>query len=179
MSGTIRSFHAYRGTNAWEADQFARHGKLHKSTKDEEYLGHGIYFFENSQQEAYFFVRYSRGLDPRNIRVIYALIQAEKERIFDLYEPKGFEAYITAILTLAARYAGTPQALDLDMDNPVDCGLLNDMCDREGYQFVRAQFNPSHTMGGILADYGITRITRAHIQLCVRDEVIIKEAKVL
>ncbi len=176
MSVRQTVFHGYRGTTKFWGDKCKFHNEFTLSTSPDEYFGYGIYFFENDQREAYNFARYARRIPHNRIRIIYALI--ETDRVLDFFESRVFENYIRLIKDILDRYKDEEVVPDLDLKNPFDCRLINDICERENYLLVKTPYTPQHQLGILYNDQGYTRIKRTHIQLCVRDISIIKEHKV-
>lgn len=168
-------FHGYRGTAKKYTKLIKYKEDLKKSEGEDEYFGHGIYFFENDKREAHNWAKYVRKYTETEISVIYVYIKTES--ILDFFDSETYEDYIKIVDTIKERYK--EQKSIPKFVKPVDCNLINNICDKKGYKLVRGGFPPNHKKGNMLIKDDFTRIGKIHIQLCVRDVEIIKEYKIL
>ena len=165
-------FHGYRGTTR-EWGTKAKEREFWYSCGDDEYFGRGIYFFENDLREAHFFAKVVREIPIDNICVIYALIKLEAEFVLDLFDRDTFNKYVQLVDEF--RDSCIKHGIVV---KDIDCHLFSHICDQEGYQLVKGPYNPSHAKGDPLISAGYTRVRKTHIQLCVRDDKIIKAVNV-
>lgn len=168
------NFYAYRGTNLEWGFKCKNNNEYKYSDAEDEYFGHGVYFFENDEDEAYNFAKYVRKIKKEDICIIYALIVTDK--IFDLFDNKTINSYFKLVEEIIIKYKD-----QLEIPNfkkPFDCKLINYICEQEGYLLVKGPYSPNHRLGKSMYEKGFTRYKKTHIQLCVRDVSIIKECEV-
>ncbi|GEM_PF-3975441 len=159
---------AYRGIDTKNALKFKDSGYLSYSNGTDEYFGHGIYFFENDAREAFNFGKIVRGFDV--VHIIEAKIKVEYKYIYDLIDAVTYHEYINFLEDyIKDRYKDSSIVPEI-----VDCKIINDICNIEKYKLVRGFYRPHNKKGSSLLKKGFTRIEKCHIQLCVKDESIIK-----
>lgn len=168
------SFHAYRGTSREWGQKWEKDKELKYSSGDDEYFGHGCYFFENDYEEAKFWANGVRHIDSGNIAVIYAYI--ESKNVYDLIDRQTYNEYIKLVETISKRY--DDQKEKPDINRPYDCNIINMIVDKMKFDMVRGQYNPNHKLGIRLNENGATRMKKTHIQLCVVNKNIIKNSEV-
>jgi hypothetical protein len=132
----------------------------------------GIYFFENDHQEAYNWAKYYHKLSDAEIEVIRADIVVSKDEVLDLIDSQTHLGYTRLMGGLSNKFFGEDMVPNLDHAN--DCRLINWICDKKGYKLVRGVFSPGNKLVERLIEERKTRIRKYHIQLCVRNECIIK-----
>lgn len=169
-------YHGYHGTSKINGERCIRDGTFPASTWKYEYFGYGTYFFEDSIDEARLWAHFERGYQYKDISIIYALI--ETDRVLDLFDTTTYREYMQVVKELIARFDVGEDVNVVDFDKPLDCKVINLICNQEGYLLVRGPYRLTSKLGDLLQDAGYTRIPRVHIQLCVRDCSIIKEYEV-
>lgn len=165
-----RAFIGYRGTSKQRVQDFLNSGQWEVSTRPDEYLGHGTYFFENDYQEAYKWAKYNRKLDDEEIEVIKVNIKVKEKEVFDLLDSTTCDDYLKIVKKIGAKF----YEADNIPDHPADCKLINLICDRDGYKLVRGAFSPNKKLAKELISANLTRMRKIHIQLCVKDPRIIE-----
>ncbi len=171
----IRNFLGFRGTTIQKAEAARLRREFDVSRGEDEYFGHGIYFFEEDSKEAINFARFQRQIPQSDIGVIEVDIIVERAKVYDLVMTEVYNEYIKLIDDIGRKYLGQRHKPQIKV--PYDCRVINMICDDQGYKLVRGSFIPRHEKYQKLRVRGWTRIPRAHIQLCVRDERIIKEVR--
>ncbi len=169
----VRRFQGFRGTTLEKAVLAKTYSKFDISTGEDEYFGHGIYFFKDDYDEAYSFARKIRKIPKGDIGIISAIIETLESKIMDLVRRKTYPDYLLALQELdnqMARYGKQRRK-----KHPFDCRIINMICDEEEYLLVRGPYDPKNKKSLNYRERGYTRIPRVHIQLCVRDASIIKE----
>jgi hypothetical protein len=169
-------FHGYRGTTKLWGEKCEKSFEFAVSCKDNEYFGHGIYFFENDYKEALNWVKFSRKVEDGNIAIIYANINVNPEKIFDLIDTETYNYYIKMIEELDKRLLLDVEKLEIT--KPYDTYLINHICKSCGYKMIRAFHTPNMRKATELKKYEKTRTQKSHIQLCVRNKDIITTATV-
>jgi len=148
---------------------------LAMSTNDYDWLGAGVYFWENDPQRAWEWARHRKYADPA---VIGAVI--DYGTCLNLLERENVEFLSLAFETLAATSDPIPkneEGFPGDQDfvkRELDCAVVNLACDMakaNGAEFdtVRAMFPE-----GKAAYAGAGFRAKTHVQLCVRDTRLIK-----
>jgi len=156
-------FVGYRGTSKRYTPDLLSNGRWWVSNGPDEYLGHGIYFFENDYQEAYNWAKYYRKLNAEEIEVIKADIRAKKEEIFDFLDSETLDSYLNLMKEIGAKFYEADAVPGLD--HPADCKLINWICDKDGYKLVRGAFSPNKKLVNELMRANLTRIRKIHVQL--------------
>ncbi len=171
---TQTEFHGFRGTIEELANNFDEKWDKHYSCGEDEYLGHGVYFFENDYLEAYNFAKYTRYINEDKISIIYAKIETDK--VFDLTIRKNYYEYIELVRKSKKRYRDNNK--NLNFKKPYDCRLLNLISCEGDYELIKAQFDLNDKKHDDLRNNGETRIRKTHVQLCVKNKNIIKRIKI-
>lgn len=169
-----RTFHAYRGANEEWGKKWEYNKELKLSNGEDEYFGHGYYFFENDYSEAKNWAKNVRKIKTGNISIIYAYIESEK--VYDLIDRETYNEYIKLIKIISERYENSDKKPNFN--KPYDCKLINLISDENGYDMVKGIYYPNHRLGNEMLENGNTRMSKTHIQLCVRNKDIIQESKV-
>lgn len=167
-------FHAYRGTNKEWGIKWEENRELKMSNGEDEYFGHGCYFFENDYNEALNWAKNIRNINSGNISIIYAYIKSDK--VYDLMDRETYNEYAKLMDVIAKRYENSAKKPKLN--KPYDCKLINMIVKEKNYDMVRGSYSPNHRLGLMLKENGHTRINKTHIQLCVINKDIIKESEV-
>jgi hypothetical protein len=169
-----RTVVAFHGTRRATAEKLVAGSSFGKSENDDDWLGHGIYFWEYAPQQAWWWVKRRYGEDSA---VVGALVRLG--RCIDLLDPSNAKllrvAHEELIRALAVKVP--PQELQENANTHKyrDCAVFNYLYAKlaaSGHQVEssRAVFVP------LMAKKGLPRLwTRsgvfegAHIQLCVRE----------
>lgn len=167
-------FHAYRGTTKEWGENWECNNELKFSDGNDEYFGHGYYFFENDYNEAKFWAEYVRKIKRGNISIIYAYI--ESDNVYDLIDRETYNEYIKLVQTISERYKNSNE--NPNFNKPYDCKLINLIAEECGYDMIRGIYYPKHKLGLEMIENGNTRMSKTHIQLCVRNKDIIKKSEV-
>lgn len=153
----IRTYEGYHGTSLSSAQLMANQKSFFFSIGDSEWLGDGIYFFENDFDEARDWAVDHKKY-PDSV-ILYCTINSKK--VFDLTIKANQFKLARLIQTLSVRYRNEKRKPII-----LDGKAINMLCSELGYDVVRAIFNfPSGLIGCI---QGYTRIERSQVQLCVR-----------
>lgn len=176
MGIKMRFFTGYRGTHERRVRYLFETGVWDVSSSFDEYFGHGIYFFENDPREAYCFARFSRHIHPKEIAVIEVEIAVDNGKVFDLLLSEHHNEYMKLVERIRKEYIESKKKPEIQ--NPIDCRIINLICDDNDFSLVRGPYNPASNRFRVLYNASFTRIPKVHIQLCVRDKSIIKSSKV-
>lgn len=174
----IREFRGYRGTRKKYTDALISSDDWKFSDGEDEYFGHGIYFFEEDHTEAYNFVKYTKEYEENEISLIQAKISCSRETILDFFNGQVYDDYIKLLVDeINERFKGYKNIPKIEI--PFDCGLINMVCEKDGYILVRGphqpKYRPIYRLAIELVEEDFTRIKPTHIQLCVRNRDIIKK----
>lgn len=145
------------------------------STNDDDWLGHGVYFWEHAPKQAWWWARRRYG---KKAAVVGAMIRLGQ--CLDLLDPSNVELLIAAKKTLAAELKRAGQRLPRNHNTHkyLDCSVFNHLfksMDDAGYQYetCRAVFVP-------MMDGGMPRLWKrsgvfkgGHIQISVRESASI------
>lgn len=167
-------FHAYRGTSKKWGELWEKNNQWKISNGEDEYLGHGCYFFENDYEEALNWAKYNRKISDGNRAIIYAKIHTEK--VYDLIDNNTYNQYIKLIEVAKKRFESETDKPILE--EPFDCNILNMIIDKYDIDMVKGPFFPKNKKGLELKKDGYTRTTKTHIQLCLVNKNIIEESEV-
>jgi hypothetical protein len=167
-----RTVVAFHGTRADTASRLVDGVGFGPSTNDDDWLGHGIYFWEYAPQKAWWWARRRYG---DKAAVVGALVRLG--RCFDLLDPSNAAVLKTAFLDMsrALTRAGQRAPKNANTHKYLDCAVFNWMyagLESGGYvvESARAVFVPMvkgrgfprlWTRSGVFED--------AHIQLCLRE----------
>lgn len=168
------AFHAYRGTSKDWGEKWENNKELKFSSGEDEYFGHGCYFFENDYKEAEFWAKSIRHIEQGNISIIYAYI--ESKNVYDLIDRETYNDYIKLVEVISKRYENEKEKPKIN--KPYDCNIINMIVDKKKFDMVRGPYNPKHKLGDKLKENGDTRMSKTHIQLCVVNKDIIKNSEV-
>ncbi|MDC0719917.1 hypothetical protein POL25_23660 [Nannocystis sp. bb15-2] len=162
----------FHGTRGETAARLVDGTAVGKSENDDDWLGHGIYFWEYAPQQAW---RWARQRHGKEAAVVGALIRLG--RCFDLLDPENVPVLQAAHadFVLAMRATGAPLPENVKKNKRLDCAVFNYFCgkmvqDGQDFESIRAAFVPGSSSAGGLerAWKGSGIFKNAHIQLCVR-----------
>ena len=165
-----RTVIAFHGTNRDTARQLVAGKAFDASTNDDDWLGHGIYFWEYAPQQAWWWAQRRYGEDAAVVGAIIRL-----GACIDLFDPANVDLLATAHdeLIEAVQNQGAVLRQNANNHKYLDCAVFNYLYQRlaqVGFEVdaARAVFVP-------MADGKMPRLwTRSsifyggHIQLCVR-----------
>ncbi|MFD2368521.1 hypothetical protein ACFSO0_00615 [Brevibacillus sp. GCM10020057] len=152
----------YHGTTRESADKILSEQRFPFSVDDEEWLGDGVYFFENDRKQAEYWCTKVRKYKAWT--VLESQIEASK--VIDLLDTETREEFQKIAEKLKDRYHKRKDQKPRKLINAV---VLNAMYKIAPYDMVRAAFviPRGHTVYR-------TNIEPIHIQLCVRNHSCIK-----
>jgi hypothetical protein len=165
-----RTLVAFHGTRRSTAKKLIRGDAFGVSENDDDWLGHGIYFWEFAPQQAWWWARRRYGEDAA---VVGALVRLG--RCLDLLDPSNAELLRTAHDDLERMISGVGEKLPENANNHkyLDCAVLNyayGLLDRDAraVDSCRAVFVPLQEgkMPRLWKRSGV--FGNAHVQLCVR-----------
>lgn len=163
MDDKKKCFIGYHGTTRDKAEGILANNSFSMSNGEEEWLGVGVYFFEDDGKQAVYFCKKVRRY--KEFEIIKSKIEAEK--IINLVDTETFELFKNYAKKLNNRYkylsdGKTPRKF-------IDSIVLNFMYKIEKYDLVRGIFEVS-TQDPI----DRSRLKQMQIQLCVRNRECIK-----
>ena len=165
-----RTIVGYHGTRRPTAKALVDGAAFTASTNDDDWLGHGIYFWEYAPQQAWWWARRRYGGEAA---VVGAMIHLG--RCLDLLDPANVGLLDAAQqkLTAALSAAGQKGLRNANTHKYLDCAVFNYLFERldargHSYESVRAVFVPMETgkMPRLWDRSGIFK--GGHIQVCVR-----------
>ena len=167
-----RTIVAFHGTRQATARSLVAGEPFGASTNDDDWLGHGIYFWEFAPQQAWWWA--DRRYGPKNAAVVGALVRLGN--CIDLLDPSNAELVEQAHSDLkqAMRAAGKPMPKNANNHKYLDCAVFNWLYARlegadHGVESCRAVFVPlrSGKMPRLWTRSGV--FGGAHVQLCIRE----------
>ena len=168
-----RTVIAFHGTQRATAERLIAGTPFGASTNDDDWLGHGVYFWEYAPQQAWWWAE--RRYAAEDAAVVGALVRLG--RCFDLLDPSNAALLGQAHGRLAAAMAaiGKPMPRNMNTHKFLDCAVFNwlhDKLDASGLGFdsCRAVFVPLQAKRGLPRLWVRSGVFEgAHIQLCVRE----------
>lgn len=167
-----RTVVAFHGTRKKTAEKLIAGEPFGPSTNDDDWLGHGVYFWEYAPQQAWWWARRRYGDDGA---VVGALVRLGN--CIDLLDPSNAsllkQAHAELAVTMAA--AGTPMPRNANTHKYLDCAVFNWLYTKLGakgfaVESCRAVFVPLPSKGGLPRLWERSGVFEgAHIQLCVRN----------
>lgn len=160
---------AFHGTSAANAEALINGEPFRASTRKDEWLGHGIYFWEYAPQQAWWWAERRKKTNEQTA-VVGALIRLGQ--CLDFLDPENIQLLTTAhqelLLSFAA--AGEPPPDNANNRKYLDCAVfefLYTQLGANGYKIdsARAVFVPSTNR--VWPRSSIYK--EAHIQICVRE----------
>lgn len=167
-----RTVIGYHGTRRSTAKDLVDGAPLTASTNDDDWLGHGVYFWEYAPQQAWWWARRRYGED--DAAVVGAMIHLGS--CLDLLDPANAELLRAAHAKLVAALASAGQKAPRNANTHkyLDCAVFNYLfanLDAAGYRYetIRAVFVPMRPEGmpRLWERSGI--FEGGHIQLSVRE----------
>lgn len=167
-----RTIVGYHGTRRSTADQIvARRADFVASKNDDDWLGHGVYFWEHAPQRAW---EWARARWPNEeVAVLGSMIRLG--RCFDLLEPANAELLVSFYrqMTSDLRLAGTSVPKNFNAKKRLDCAVFEyaaaafEMQQQEQLDSIRAVYVPTSGAKRLWSRSWLYR--EAHIQLCIRN----------
>lgn len=162
----------YHGTRYETAKKIINHeSQFRPSQNNDDWLGHGVYFWEHAPQQAWKWAR-QRYASSTRIAVLGSMIRLGT--CFDLLDPENgrqlVELQRDMIKGLTAD--GLPVPRNYNARKNLDCATLNYACEalESGgveIQSCRGVYVPTESRGRLWERSWLSK--DAHIQLCVRD----------
>lgn len=147
----------YHGHTQPVINEIVRSGKFNPSDRDWEYLGTGVYFFEDDILQAVRWCKYARKYDQWS--VIRAKIKTDK--LLDLLDTANFNSFKEFATLLRRKYK------KIDGSKKITSKLIfNFLYELEEYDAVRHVF----VVGDNPKPIQPTEVTRMQVQLCVRNQ---------
>jgi len=167
-----RTVVAFHGTRRATAARLVAGDPFGPSENDDDWLGHGIYFWEYAPQQAWWWANRRYGRDGA---VVGAMIRLG--RCFDLLDPSNADVLATAGRRHDAAMNAVQQRLPQNANTHKyrDCAVFNYMftkmdADHKRYESARAVFVPLVPKLGLPRLWTRSGVFRgAHIQLSVRE----------
>lgn len=175
---TIFDYHrtivGYHGTRRATAARLVDGESFGVSENDDDWLGHGVYFWEYAPQQAWWWA--DRRYGPDDAAVVGATIRLG--RCLDLLDPtnmnllKAAHADMTTVLAVAGQHArenaNTHKYLDCDVFNYLHAQLARQDF---RYETCRAVFVPMRSGGGMARLWNRSGVFEGgHIQVCLREQ---------
>lgn len=175
-SGQRHAYHrtilGYHGTRRRTAERLVAGDAFGPSTNDDDWLGHGIYFWEYAPQQAWRWARQRYG--DGDAAVVGAMIRLG--RCLDLLDPGNFATVREAHAKLEATLAALGKALPANMNKHkfLDCAIFNDLFgafEDAGRRFetCRAVFVPQGKRGIVRLWPRSGIFESGHIQVSIRE----------
>lgn len=167
-----RTVIGYHGTRTRTAKQLIAGGPFSASTNDDDWLGHGVYFWEYGPQQAWWWAERRYGPDAA---VVGAMIRLGT--CLDLLDPSNTHLLRTAHgeLEMILQAAGQSLPNNANTHKYRDCAVFNYLYKKmvkAGFAFEssRAVFVPMRVNKGFVRLWERSGVIEgAHIQLCVRE----------
>lgn len=174
MAETIRVY-GYHGTSADAAAAIIQRG-FNISSNDYDWLGTGVYFFQDAPLRAWEWANQQHPTNPAVIRSVISL-----EDSIDLLDIKWFPVINEAYSVFVNEYRITNRPLP--QQNPerskahrLDCAFFNYIVE----QILNPQAEPIRVIRGVFVEGerifpNSAVFNRAHVQIAVRDSTLIEE----
>jgi hypothetical protein len=168
-----RTVVAFHGTRKATADNLVAGVPFGQSENDDDWLGHGIYFWEYAPQQAWWWAE--RRYGEQDAAVVGALVRLG--RCIDLLDPNNAELLVKAHgdLELALKSVGQPMKNNANTHKYRDCAVFNYLFatlaqSNMEVESARAVFVPLEAGKGLPRLWDRSGVFRgAHIQLSVRE----------
>lgn len=167
-----RRYVGYHGTSTEYAQQTLRTKRFHRAVNPWDWLGHGIYFWENNLDRAILWAKDHYGANAAVLRCEIDLM-----RCLDLSNAAHVDSVRVAYNRLARAFAteGRSLPVNTEKNRALDCLVLNYLADKcLRIDTVRCPFHE-----GLPIFEGSQLLNLTHIQLVVRSEEAIKSEPVL
>lgn len=173
MSDYDRTVVAYHGTHRRAAQRLVDGEPFSPSNNRDDWLGHGIYFWEYGPKQAWWWARRKYG---PNAAVVAALVRLGW--CLDFLDPANIELLRAAHtgLEAALRLAGLPMPRNSNYSKFLDCAVFNWLYRQEeargtAYDSCRAVFVAARQAQGrsarVFPRSGV--FVGGHIQICIRE----------
>lgn len=165
----------YHGTSRQSADVILRTGDFIASRSPYEWLGDGIYFFQDGPLVALDWARQKYGADAVVLRSRIQLVDC-----IDLVDVAWWDTLTAVYDHVLERYAVAARRRPRQggLAHGIDCEAVNVMCQ----QLEQAGFTPRSVRSGFIEGVPIRQnsafFTRSHIQVCVRDQSVIESTQI-
>ncbi len=175
---TIFDYHrtivGYHGTRRATAAQLVDGEPFGVSENDDDWLGHGVYFWEYAPQQAWWWADRRYGAD--DAAVVGATIRLG--RCLDLLDPTNVNLLKAAHSDMAAvlESVGQPAPENANTHKYLDCDVFNYLhaqLGRQGFRYetCRAVFVPMRSGGGMARLWRRSGVFEGgHIQVCLREQ---------
>jgi hypothetical protein len=169
-----RTIVGYHGTRKETAARLVDGAPFGLSENDDDWLGHGVYFWEYAPQQAWWWADRRYGKDEA--AVVGATIRLG--RCLDLLDPTNVDLLKTSHVDLLAtlKAAGATAPNNANTHKYLDCDVFNYLhaqLERHGFRYetCRAVFVPMRTGGGMARLWKRSGIFEGgHIQVCLREQ---------
>lgn len=172
---SLAPLYGFHGTTRAAADEIVRSGLFRKSAAQSEWLGHGVYFWEDDPLRA---LEWAKRKNPKksgqDLCVVGALI--DSARCIDLSTRYGVEQLKLAYAILAEKYAAAGLTLPknsggaVEENRKLDCLVLNTFFDAVRKSPGAAAAVKSPFFEGRPAYEGGFFFEQTHTQICVNDQ---------
>jgi hypothetical protein len=169
-----RTIVGYHGTRKETAARLVDGDPFGLSENDDDWLGHGVYFWEYAPQQAWWWADRRYGKDEA--AVVGATIRLG--RCLDLLDPTNVDllktSHVDLLATLKAAGAAAPN--NANTHKYLDCDVFNYLhaqLERRGFRYetCRAVFVPMRKGGGMARLWKRSGIFEGgHIQVCLREQ---------
>jgi hypothetical protein len=153
----------YHGTSEEGCRGILKDKRFKCSTGKSQWLGDGVYFFQDDRHQAYMFFKFKFGMQNakrhEEIRVLKADIQAEDDNVIDLVTDEGRQQIDDFKKKFARDFGGRVKY------QLTDTALLNLLYQNVPYDLVRAVYDVPGKNKKWAHGY-----KRVHIQICVKNQ---------
>ena len=160
MSETLKGYH---GTSKENAANILKSRKFMPAGSSRDWLGRGVYFFENDPVQAYKFSKAKNRLPPERVCVLGATVEIRENQFIDLTVDEGrefFEQYASLLEEKLKALDKKDGGVWRHKEGYVADFLNEDM----PYDFIKAAYRVPKKFQHELFDYEVTQI-----QICVKD----------
>lgn len=157
-------FVGHHGTSRRNANLIKKNG--FKSSNADNWLGPGIYFFEDDVKIAYMWA--SRRHKGEKVTVLHVDIIADDSKILDVSIPKspGHKKFFDFKEDFQLALEKSKSIIKEDSARSFDAKIFNLLCDREGFILIR---HFTYTYDKFDKAYNVYSRVPNGIELCVRD----------
>ena len=161
------------GTSEYRARLIFKDGftnsELEDCSKKLQWLGTGVYFFENDKKAAEGWAVYRSGRDKSNPIVLIATLACSEDRFFDLNSPVQLELY--------RKYynkVGLDAKQYVSRGDKIDGFILEVLCKELNVAMLRASLNTLDEFPIEPIEEYSRFVSGVQVQICVRDDACIK-----
>jgi len=158
----VRGFIGFHGTSKASADMILLDKRFLPSNREDEWLGKGIYFFEDDPDQAIDWC--VRARKYKEWAILKTIIEAQE--VLDLTRKREWDMFLSIIKQLQGKMKQTKYKGKRLLNGVA----INFICQQFPYEVVRAVF----LVPGRSYPYDITNIPPVQIQICVKEERCIK-----